>query len=150
MQLYLMRHGDATYGVPDASRELSILGQKQLSLTANKHCAELADVQIVLTSNLTRAIQSADILMAEAALTCPSQIVDFLLPQAQVTSVEIYLQSTAYQSIIMVGHLPLLGMLIDYFTGSTGASLGTASLASLSLEYPAQGLATLNWIYYAP
>jgi len=149
MQLFLMRHGDATHGVPDVSRELSVLCRKQLSLTANKHCAQIANVQIVLTSKLTRAKQSANILMTEVALTCPRQIVDFLLPQAEVSSVERYLQSTAYQSIIMVGHLPLLGLLIDYFTGSTDASLGTASLASLSLEYPAQGLGTLHWIHYA-
>jgi hypothetical protein len=26
--------------------------------------------------------------------------------------------------------------------------MSTASLASLSMDYPAQGMATLNWIHY--
>ena len=48
----------------------------------------------------------------------------------------------------MVSHLPLVGLLVDYLTGETGTRMGTANLASLSMDYPAQGMATLNWIHY--
>jgi len=50
----------------------------------------------------------------------------------------------------MVGHLPRLSLLIDNFTGTIGATLGTAKIASLHLEYPAPETGTLNWIHYAP
>ena len=38
----------------------------------------------------------------------------------------------------MIGHLSRLSLLIDNFTGTIGATLGTAKIASLYLEYPAQ------------
>ena len=149
MQLFLMRHGDANPGVPDISRTLSGWGRAQVSKITRDHHGHFVDVQIVLTSRLVRSIQSADILIAEASLACQREAVECLKPQAQITDVEQYLQTTPYQSIIIIGHLPLLGLLIDHFTGTTDARLETASLASIGLEYPAQGLGTLNWIHYA-
>lgn len=144
-----MRHGDANLGVPDVSRTLSGWGREQVSKITKDHNGHFADVRIVLTSQLVRSIQSAAILIAEASLTCEREAVEWLRPQGRISDVEQYLQTTSYQSIIIIGHLPLLGLLIDHFTGTTDARLDTASLASIDLEYPAQGLGTLNWIHYA-
>jgi phosphohistidine phosphatase len=149
MQLFLLRHGDAEYGLPEVSRPLTALGRKQISKTANSHRAQLADVEIVLSSQLNRAVQSADILVEQIGLSYPRQQVDFLDPDAEVSEVEQYLQATQHQVIMMVGHLPLLTVLIDYLTGSSDARMGTASLASLSIDYLGRGSATLNWIHYA-
>lgn len=149
MQLFLLRHGEAEYSLPDVSRPLTALGRQQISTTANSYRADLADVEIVLSSQLKRAVQSTDILVEQIALSCPRQQVDFLAPDGQVREVEQYLQATQDQIIMMVGHLPLLAVLINYFTGSSDTRMGTASLASLSFDYPSRGLATLNWIHYA-
>ena len=150
MQLFLLRHGDAEYSLPDISRPLTPWGREQIATVANSHRAQLAEVEIVLSSQLNRAVQSADILLQQITLSCPSQRVDFLAPEAEIAEIEQYLQATQYQSILMVGHLPLLAVLINYLTASSQAIMATASLASLSIEYPSRGLATLNWIHYAP
>jgi hypothetical protein len=42
----------------------------------------------------------------------------------------------------------LVGLLIDYLTGERGTRMGTANLASLSMKFPAQGNAILNWIHH--
>lgn len=149
MKLFLLRHGDAESTSPDSSRQLSALGAQQISQTARKHRLNCRDVQLVLSSPLHRAVQSADLFIEQAMLNCPRQKVDFLRPETAVNSVEQFLQTTDYSSLLMVAHFPILPRLIDYLTGDTHARMETSSLASLSMEYPLRGLATVDWIHYA-
>ena len=148
MKLFLLRHGDAELGLPDRDRRLSALGSEQIAKTAIMHRNHCTDVQILLSSPLRRAVQSADLFMAGAMIDCPRQTVDFLSPQIAVNRVEQFLQATEYQCLFMVGHLPMLEHLINYLTGDSGARMETASMASLSMDFPTQGLATLEWIHY--
>jgi phosphohistidine phosphatase len=148
VKLFLLRHGDAEFGSPDSGRQLSALGSEQIIKTAARHREHCADVQLLLCSPLLRAVQSAGLFISGAMIECPQQTVDFLCPETAVNRVEQFLQTTDCQSILMVGHLPMLENLINYLTADTGARMETASLASLSMDLPMRGLATLDWIHY--
>ena len=148
VELILLRHGDAEFSLPDSARELTARGRLQVEKMAKTYADKMNAVELVLTSPLRRAIETAETFMANAALDCDVQVVDFLLPDTSVDKVEHHLQAFDYKKILMVGHLPLLDYWIDYLTGNSHASMATASLASLSMDYAYKGLASLNWIYH--
>jgi phosphohistidine phosphatase SixA len=149
MELLLMRHGDTQPGNPDSHRPLSNQGREQVRQQALAHQSGANKLQQLVCSPYTRAAQTARLF---AQLTENNNIaidwLDDLTPQGNPRAIEGFLQQTQADNLLMVSHLPLVGLLIDYLTGETGTSMSTASLASLSMDYPAQGMATLNWIHY--
>ncbi len=149
MQLYLLRHGDAGSGYPDEYRQLTVYGREQVAATALAHTAECKAVELVASSPYIRAAQTTEIFIRTAQLHHRIDWLDDLTPQGDLRAIEGFLQRTDAQTVLMVTHLPLIGLLIDYLTGETGTRMGTANLASLSMEFPAQGSALLNWIHYA-
>ena len=149
MELFILRHGDAENGFPDSQRPLSGYGRQQVISQAKQHSQGLANIESVITSPLIRACQTAELVISQTAIHCPPQITDCLLPNAQVSAVEQLLEKNNSQRILLVGHLPLLDQLINYFVGDSVARMATASLASLSMNHAYKGLATLNWIHHA-
>ena len=149
MELYILRHGDAENGSPDSQRQLSDYGRKQVINQTKQHSQCLANIESVITSPLIRACQTAELVMSQATIHCSPQITDCLLPSAQIEAVEQLLEKNSSQTILLVGHLPLLDQLINYFVGDNVARMATASLASLSMNHAYRGLATLNWIHHA-
>ena len=147
MELLILRHGDAEARSPDRYRQLSAYGRDQVQQQALRHQREAAALQQVVSSPYTRAAQTAEIF---TRLTKNNRIdwLDDLTPQGDLRAIEGFLQQTQAQHVLLVSHLPLVGLLIDYLTGDRGASMGTGNLASLSMDYPAQGLATLNWNHH--
>lgn len=144
-----MRHGDAQPGNPDSHRPLSNQGREQVRQQTLAHQSAANKLQQLVCSPYTRAVQTARLF---AQLTENNNIaidwLDDLTPQGNPRAIEGFLQQTQADNLLIVSHLPLVGLLIDYLTGETGTSMSTASLASLSMDYPAQGMATLNWIHY--
>jgi phosphohistidine phosphatase len=148
MELIVLRHGDAEFSLPDSARQLTIKGKSQVVKMAKTHGHKLYDVDMVFTSPLKRAIETTELFMTNTKIACNYQVVDFLVPDSSVTTVERQLQNFDYKKILMVGHLPLLDNWIDYLTGNANVRMATASLASLSMDYAYKGLASLNWVYH--
>ncbi|MBT6779726.1 MAG: hypothetical protein HOA94_00830 [Porticoccaceae bacterium] len=71
------------------------------------------------------------------------------MPLGDIISVVSLLQKQHSRVVLLIAHIPILGKLIDYLTGEQGTHLGTASLASLSMDFPGREMATLNWIHNA-
>ena len=147
MQLLILRHGHADAGSPDQSRQLSVYGREQVRKQALRHHRDISATQVVLSSPYVRAAQTAEIITQATAATS-IQWSDNLVPNGSLRRVEALLQQYQASNVLLVSHLPLVGLLIDYLTGETATSMGTASLASLSMDYPAQGMATLHWNHY--
>ena len=149
MKLLLMRHGDAEPGIPDRHRPLSDYGRKQVARQALAHQQDASKLQQLVCSPYTRAAQTATLFAQKTNINnIAIDWLDDLTPQGNPRAIEGFLQQTQADNLVMVSHLPLVGLLVDYLTGETGTSMCTASLASLSMDYPAQGMATLNWIHY--
>ena len=149
MQLYLLRHGDAVDAYPDQHRQLSAYGRAQVQSIALRHRFESEAIEQVFSSPYTRAAETAEMFTQTVNLHHRIDWLDDLTPQGDLRAIEGFLQRTNAETVLMVTHLPLVGLLIDYLTGETGTRMGTANLASLSMEFPAQGSALLNWIHYA-
>jgi phosphohistidine phosphatase len=149
VKLYLLRHGDAVDGYPDQHRQLSVFGRQQVQSVALRHRIECAAIEQVVSSPYKRAVETTDIFTQTVNLQHRIDWLDDLTPQGELRAIEGFLQRTNAEAVLMVTHLPLVGLLVDYLTGETGARMGTANLALLSMEFPAQGNALLNWIHYA-
>ena len=148
MELLLLRHGDAEFSLPDTVRPLTARGKSQVTSMAKTYRHNMQGIELVLTSPLRRAVETTDLFVAHAEIECEVQVVDYLVPDSSVETVERHIQSLDYKKILMVGHLPLLDHWIEYLTGQFQAKMATASLASLSMDYAYKGLASLNWIYH--
>lgn len=147
MQLLILRHGDAEAGSPDRTRQLSGYGREQIQRQAVRHQREADALQQIVSSPYVRAAQTAEIFIRTTKINTIDWL-DDLTPQGDLRAIEGFLQQTQAEQVLLVSHLPLAGLLIDYLTGETGSQMGTANLASLSMDYPAKGLATLNWNHY--
>ncbi len=114
-----------------------------------QHMDAAKSIKQVVSSPYLRAVQTAKIF---TQVTHKNNIaidwLDDLTPLGDPRAIQGFLQQTQADTVLMVSHLPLVGLLVDYLTGETGTRMGTANLASLSMDYPAQGMATLNWIHY--
>ena len=149
MQLYILRDGDAVDGYADQHRQLSVYGRQQVQSVALSHQVECGAIEQVVSSPYKRAAETTDIFTRAVNLQHRIDWLDDLTPQGDLRAIAGFLQRTNAETVLMVTHLPLVGLLIDYLTGETGSRMGTANLASLSMEFPAQGGALLNWIHYA-
>lgn len=125
MKIFLLRHGAAVeQGVqsyPNDDRPLSAQGIKDMQAAAPVIAELAAEVDLILSSPLVRAVQTAKI--AAAALRCGEilKTVDFLLPHLSPSQV---LQNLAAfrlrKSLMLVGHEPQLtgvGSLLLGFEG---------------------------------
>ena len=149
MKLYLLRHGDAVDGYPDQHRQLSVYGRQQVQSVALRHRVECGAIEQVVSSPYKRAAETTDIFTRTVNLQHRIDWLDDLTPQGELRAIEGFLQRTNVEAVLMVTHLPLVGLLVDYLAGETGTRMGTANLASLSMDFPAQRNALLNWIHYA-
>ena len=125
------------------------MGREPISTLALEYRLACSGLEKVVSSTYTRTAQTAERFVTAADLPQRIEWLDDLTPQGDLRAIEGFLQRTNVETVLMVTHLPLVGLLIDYLTGETGTRMGTANLASLSMEFPAQGTASLNWIHHA-
>lgn len=104
MDLILWRHADAEDGVPDASRKLTVKGEKQAQLMGQWLKSNLPDKFRVLASPTTRTQQTA------RALSKSFETVKSIGPGADATSVLLAAGwPNAKGAVVVVGHQPTLG-----------------------------------------
>ena len=152
MKLFVMRHGEAASGTPDASRPLEPLGEEEVLRTAQwlKHYLsddEAAGLNII-ASPYKRARQTADIVARTLGLSS-SLLLPLITPDAPAESAIDWLAGHASDGSpwLLVSHMPLVadlvGRLVD---GGPHARLplGTADIVALESEVWAAGCATLK------
>jgi len=121
--LYLVRHGIAaergSEWPDDAKRPLTSKGISRMRDVAAGLDALEADIDIVLTSPLVRARQTAD-LLAEAIKPAPEvEIFAELAPGTSPAKVaEALARLDAYDGVALVGHEPGLGELAAWLVGA--------------------------------
>jgi phosphohistidine phosphatase len=129
MNLYLMRHADA--GLPrdnptlDARRSLVKDGKDQCILMAALLSALKVQVDVVLSSPLKRAMQTAQLVSTEMGFEGKIEICTALNPEASYLDFQKMLGKYAdHEGVLAVGHNPslfqFLGRLV---TGNGGANL---------------------------
>ena len=73
---------------------------------------------------------------------------DVLRPESSVAAVESRVGSMLEEAVLLLGHQPLIGKILEYLTDQTGLgwSMTTSSLACLDVTAFSRGCAELKWL----
>ena len=157
MNLFLLRHGVAVERdefdyASDAARPLTPKGKKQLRHVAAAFRKLELNFDLVLSSPLVRARQTAEIVAAELKLQKRLVFADELKPGGDAIKLvqKITGLKKAPENVLLVGHEPDFSELISLFvTGHTGDdfALKKGGLAKLEIQKLRAGkCATLAWL----
>jgi phosphohistidine phosphatase len=150
MQLFLLRHAEAEpQAANDAARALTDKGKKQAA-NVGRYCATheiLPDV--ILSSPLVRAHQTAKIVAYELGLSKRVQIEEFLA--AGMTSESAFSSLDKYSgkaTVMLVGHEPDFSQLAGVLIGGRPGSVHfrKATLLSVSLQELKPGAAAIEFL----
>lgn len=144
-----MRHAEAEpIGADgDAGRRLTTRGQRQALLAAAGLRALDVRLDLLLTSPLRRALETAALLAGELETPDPESraILDGRAPADAILDEIADLAAPA--RVALVGHMPVLAELVALATAGAAPGLGTATVALVEFaERPAPGVGRLCWV----
>lgn len=143
MKIFILRHGQAeAYQADDASRRLTEKGQIDTELMIKQQMIQLQNIDSIWASPLVRAQQTAKI--AASILNKPFETREHLEPEADCKKLLAQLQIENKQSLLLVSHLPLVGILANRLCGfENRIQFATSSLVGIECEIAAAGLGKL-------
>ncbi len=152
MKLFLLRHGiaeDARPGGGDEERALTSEGVKKM-LKASAGMKEVIEgLDAIYSSPYRRARQTAEIVSEKFGFVSITETAA-LLPGSRADDVIDYLSKmNIYESVMLVGHEPLLGYLASSFIGSTSSVIEFKKGSLCRIDFsgpPAKGTGTLCWL----
>jgi phosphohistidine phosphatase len=116
MKIHLIRHAEAidrSVDMPDAHRYLTCRGRTRFRRVASSLKKLGIDPDIILTSPLVRAVQTADILAETLRFTSDLVVSPLLASEFQVSHLRDILFSYAdAREIVLVGHEPDMGEVV--------------------------------------
>ena len=157
MKLYILRHGDAgerdaANYTSDAARPLTSKGIKRTRQLANAMRQMEITFDVILSSPLIRAHQTAEIIARSLGLEKQLRLVGQLAPDHALTEVLALIESAPPKTgtMLLIGHEPSLSRLVSLLcTGGTnlGLTLKKGGLCRLELTEVKSGpCATLEWL----
>jgi phosphohistidine phosphatase len=151
MNIYILRHGaaeDRETGTPDAERRLTKQGRRELRAVLQQARAAGVVPQTILTSPLTRALETARIAAEE--LNCPN-IVETKELTPEVAPPQLWREVRArhqVKDLMLVGHEPQLSRVAGFLLESPLAiDLKKGALLKIAVEGtngPPRGV--LKWL----
>ncbi len=155
MHLYLARHGIAGERDParypdDATRPLTAEGVDRTDEVARGLQALGARVDLMITSPLLRAAQTADILARRLTPDRQPLPAESLKPNGSFALFMKWLGECAVESVMAVGHMPDIGEFAQQcLTGGRGFEMTFKKAAVCCLAFdgePSAGRARLEWL----
>lgn len=149
--LYIMRHGQAQgRAASDAERALTDRGEEEVRQMVTSLADELAGLENVWTSPYRRARQTAAITNQVLGRGADPIVTELLVPEAKIEPLCEQIQNCQESSLLLVSHMPLVGELLHYLTGTEPGrySMGTASVACVTFDVVAAGLGQLRWLHH--
>jgi phosphohistidine phosphatase len=145
MKIFILRHGQAeAYQTSDAVRRLTEKGVADTQQMLSSNLQFLSSVKNICASPLVRAKQTAAI--AAQLLKVESLITTSCLePEANLQDVFSFLESFSETEILLVSHLPLVGILANRLCGFTQNRIqfNTSSLVGIECDFATEGLGNL-------
>lgn len=146
MKLYIMRHAQASFNAPsDRERLITQLGGDQTKELILEHAQKLSDINMVWSSDLKRAKQTAGIVAEILGLDSAEK--KFLSPDGDVRRVLSELQGlNATDCLLVVSHQPLVGELVGYLLDGNmqhAHPYATSELIALELDMIEPGMASM-------
>jgi phosphohistidine phosphatase len=159
VKLVIIRHGPAgdreeweAAGRDDRLRPLTSKGRKDVRRAAAGLASLVPTLDLVVTSPLTRAVETADIVAAQYG--CEIQLLESLTPESEPDRLMPWLKDQLRSgTVAVVGHEPQLSTLGAYLMTGRATSFmdlkkGGACLLELP-DPPRPGDATLKWLLTA-
>jgi phosphohistidine phosphatase len=140
MRLYLLRHAEAVPGSPDASRDLTAHGQRQVAqLSKGPGTVALQEVLAIEHSPLVRAVRTAQLLRLATGSTLPLKVLGGLEPEHDPRKTAAALGKSR-RSRLLVGHNPHLAELAALLLGVAegGAAIRFRKAGLMALERTAK------------
>jgi len=143
MKLFILRHGKAVDGIPDALRELKPRGREDVRKVVESREPELAHIDKIQSSSLVRAEQSTAIVVG--LLDYRGEVVEnaHLAPWARPSEFIATITEDA-GDLLVVSHQPFVSDLVSYLTNED-IWMPTSSLVCLQAEHFLTGTADLCW-----
>ncbi|MFN6518832.1 MAG: phosphohistidine phosphatase SixA [Nostoc sp. CreGUA01] len=146
MELYLIRHGiaeDKDLGIKDEERSLTKEGRQKTEKVAHKLVKLSLSFDLILTSPLVRACQTAEILIA-AGLSSQLEESSHLAPDGEISSwLKEWLEPRNYSQntqLALVGHEPGLSNWAEILLwGEAKASLVLKKAGMIGIKLPESG-----------
>jgi len=150
MILYFLRHGRAehTAGLEDAERRLTDTGESQLRAAAPLWRRLNLRPQLILTSPLVRAVQTANLLVDGLGSKHAPVVDERLSPGAEWAAMaQAMAAHGSAQRVMFVGHQPDLGSAVELLSGASSIRLRPGSLACLEFPgTPEPGQGEIAWL----
>ena len=140
MRLYLLRHAEAVPGSPDASRDLTAHGQRQVAVLAKgPGLVALEEVLAIEHSPLVRAVRTAQLLRLATDSSLPLKVLGGLEPEHDPRKTAALLGKSR-RSRLLVGHNPHLAELAALLLGITegGSAIRFRKSGLMALERTAK------------
>jgi phosphohistidine phosphatase len=154
MDLFILRHGKAVQssgGLNDTTRALSADGRDEIRKVARWMRSERFRFDVIATSPLTRAVETAEIVAKAAGRKERPEVWEELKPGGDPDAIcRHVVQSGTGAAVLLVGHEPDLSDLIGWIitTGNTASLLlakgGLAKIRNFSFDKKPSG--ELQWL----
>ena len=145
MKLYFLRHGHADWSRwkgPDDDRPLTKAGKKEAHRVAQLLVRLKVKPDLILTSPLPRAAQTAEIAAKELGVKCVEE--KLLAPDFGMSELKRLRKKHAKKCLMLVGHEEDFSRVIAGLT-SGRISLAKAGVALVKLKSPERG--ELRWLF---
>lgn len=125
MDLYILRHASAgtrrANPVTDIKRPLDKEGKQQCLLVGSYLNSLRVQFDLIASSPLKRALQTASLVGTEVAYDAKIFIAEELAPNASVASFQkLISQLAAHENVLLVGHQPNLAQFLSALTTTSG------------------------------
>jgi phosphohistidine phosphatase len=150
LKLYLIRHEEAEpgYDIPDGHRALTGKGRQRMHATG-KLVREHADIDLVYTSPLVRAVQTAEILVDELGFDEPVLARGVIASPPSLRALIALIDGVTadVRGLAIVGHEPTLSELSAELLALPAYPRTFKKGSVLALDYQrGQGKATFRWL----
>jgi phosphohistidine phosphatase len=152
MKLYFVRHASAarkaTWTDDDDLRPLTHVGRERFSTAvAALMLAQALDPEIIVTSPLVRAQQTAELLGKALATPAPIQQDARLGHTFDVKALaEILAEHRELSSFAIVGHNPSFAAVLSAVTGGIDVDVRKGAIALVTIPDPAEPIGRLLWL----
>lgn len=150
MKVYLLRHGQAElHASSDDLRHLTPKGKEDVEDVARQFLLKGESIELCFNSPYARAQETAQLFVKTGGLNCDIQTEEILTPENAPQQVLVFLQSLSAQTVLLVGHNPLLTALFALFTN--GASdhrmkiMAAGELCAISFDFLGEGLGECDY-----
>lgn len=145
MKIHIIRHAEAIDrgpALPDEYRSLTCRGRNRFRRVAETLKKNGIDPEIIVTSPLVRAVQTADILAEALRFAGELTLYPPLAGSFDLPHLREYLDSIApVRELVLVGHEPDLGMIVGELLDQSPCSLKKGAVVTLKITSQGNGIA---------